>query len=77
MFKLVIFLNQTESTPKHFFRKKALVILIAFPMQQCLQQCPSQLHYTHTASKAADFRLLKFNSIIIPKHTVNYLSTTQ
>jgi hypothetical protein len=22
MFKLVIFLSQTESTPKHFFRKK-------------------------------------------------------
>jgi hypothetical protein len=24
MLKLVIFLSQTESTPKHFFRKKAL-----------------------------------------------------
>jgi hypothetical protein len=23
-YKIVIFLNQTESTPKHFFRKKAL-----------------------------------------------------
>jgi hypothetical protein len=28
MLKLVIFLSQTESTPKHFFRKKALSKLI-------------------------------------------------
>jgi len=26
-YKMVIFLSQTESTPKHFFRKKALHIL--------------------------------------------------
>jgi len=27
-YKMVIFLSQTESTPKHFFRKKALLTVI-------------------------------------------------
>jgi hypothetical protein len=28
-YKIVVFLSQTESTPKHFFRKKSLVLWLS------------------------------------------------
>jgi hypothetical protein len=36
-YNMVIFLSQTESTPKHFFRKKALVISFAVLWQRVFQ----------------------------------------
>jgi hypothetical protein len=34
-YKVVIFLSQTESIPKHFFRKKALTITILYMFRAC------------------------------------------
>jgi hypothetical protein len=48
---------------------------LAFAMQQCLQECPSQLQYMYTASQAADLRSFSFNSIIILKQ-IQFLPLT-
>ena len=43
------------------------VIFIAFPLQQWLHECASELHYTYNACQVLDFHSFRFNSIIILK----------